>query len=374
MLWLVLIVIAVALVLEWRSMSFPAEWVNYRREPSKRSVEPGEEFLLKTTIENATKRNIPYLFVAEPLHETVKIVDKTGLDLTRNKNTVWQRSTYFVRKRQRVRRNLRVAIHERGMYKFEKAELRFGDFLGIKEIVREIKGHQNVVVYPNRLEDSRLQQVLSDIFGEVSVRSFLYEDPMLVMGYRDYTGREPLKSISFPMSAKRNVLTVTEFDHTREEMVDLIFDVSYKGDFDHFAMQLETIFCMARTLCEGFEQKKLSYRLITNAFYASMEVRGVNVIQSGGSGGSSFRKILEILGSSTGAPMCKTGELLQYSFTSFSQEKEFVYISLRREDDTQELIKRMERQYGQHITCLYGEDFENSFLEEKREREEKRAC
>lgn len=374
MLWLVLIVITVALVMEWRSMNFPAGWVNYRREPSKRSVEPGEEFLLRTTIENATNRNISYLFVAEPLHETVEILDKTGLDLTRNKNTVWQKSTYFVRKRQRVKRNLRVAIHERGMYQFDKAELRFGDFLGVKEIVREVKGHQNIVVYPQRLSDERLTQVLSDILGEVSVRSFLYEDPMLVMGYRDYTGREPLRCISFPMSAKRNVLTVKEFDHTREEMVDLIFDVSYKGEFDHYADQLETIFSMARTLCEGFEQKKLSYRLITNAFYSSMEVRGVNVIQSGGSGGSSFRKILEILGSSTGAPMCKTLELLQHSFMNFSQEKEFVYLSLRREDETGELIKQMERQYGQKVTCLYGEDFEEAFLEEKSRREEKRVC
>ena len=213
--------------------------------------------------------------------------------------------------------------------------------------------------------------MLTDIFGEVSVRSFLYEDPMLVMGYRDYTGREPLRSISFPMTAKRNQLTVKEFDHTREEMVDVIFDVSYKGEIDHYFIQQEAMFSVVRTICEAFEQKGIGYRLITNAYYATAKVRGVNVIQNGSNGGSGFVKTLEILGIASRAPMCNTEELLQHTFRQFSEEKSFVFVSQRRDAETQEQLCALERRYGVVLHRVYGEDYEEAYLKEMPQRDKK---
>lgn len=177
-----------------------------------------------------------------------------------------------------------------------------------------------------------------------------------------------MRAISFPMSAKRNELTVREFDHTREAMVDLVFDVSYKGDFDNYFVQQETLFSMVRTICEAFEQKKISYRLITNAYYATMDVHGVNVIQSGGSGGSNITKILEVLGMASNASMCETAELLSYAFRSFSQEKSFVYVCHRREEANEELLAQLRRKFGVEIHCLYGEDFQKVYEEAMEQR------
>ena len=227
-------------------------------------------------------------------------------------------------------------------------------------------------MYPGRMQDERLEHVLSDIFGEISVRSFLHEDPFLVMGYRDYTGREPLRSISFLQSAKRNELTVKEYDHTRDELVDIIFDLSYKGNFEHYFVQMETMFSMVRTICEAFEKRGVSYRLITNAYYDAMEVRGVNVVQSGGSGGKNLGKILDILGMASGGVMCKTEELLQRTCRNLSQEKEFVYLCQRREDETEAAVSRLEQQYRIHFHRIYGEDFEATYLEEEKRRKKER--
>lgn len=373
MIWLLLILIIIALVMELVSLRRSAIRLNYRLEPSCRSVEQGEEFKLRTTIDNAMNYDIPYLLLEEMIPEGVDLLDGDTLRLIPDGNHTIHQSVIFVKKHQRVRRSVRVAIHRRGIYQFRRATLHIGDFLGIKSTEKVVDQSNSVVVYPRRLEDERLNQVLSDIFGEISVQSFMYEDPLLVRGYRDYTGREPLRSISFPMSARRNQLMVKEFDHTREEMIDIIFDVSYKGNFEHYFDQQETMFCMVRTICENFEQRGISYRLITNAYYSSMEVRGVNTIQSGGSGGNSFFKILEILGIASRAAMCDTQELLQSAFQKFSQEKAFVYLSQRREEETSAVIRSLERRYGVKITCIYGEDYEEKYLEEYRRREEK-AC
>ena len=371
MLWLLVIVIVVAMILEYRSLHIPVHFVHYHIVPSKKSVEQGEEFKINTTIENATSYHIPYLLVEETIPNVMKIKRKENLNLLQSGTTWIHRNALFIKKHQRVKRSISAVIYERGVFHFKEAQLFFGDFLGIKEKERVIKQNQSIVVYPQRMDDERLSKVLSDILGEISVRSFLFADPMLVLGYRDYTGREPLRSISFPMTAKRNEMTVKEFDHTREELVDLIFDVEYKGDFEHYFDQRETTFCIVRTFCEAFEKKGISYRLITNAYYAEMDVRGVNVIQSGGSGGSSFHKILEMLGMASGASMCKTEELLHYVFRHFSQEKEFIYVAQRREQETMKKMAQIEQRYCIKVHGIYGEDYEKTYIEKIKYKEER---
>ena len=363
MIALLLIVVLIAILAEAKSLQRSVDEVQYHMEPSVKSVEQEEEFLLRTIIENHSRFNIPYLFVEEVIPDEVDLLDSNRMELEHEKGFYFHHSVLFMKKRQRVKRNIRSVAHKRGVVRFNYAKLKIGDFLGIKELTKKVDFSQSVVVYPIRLQDERLERVLSDVMGEISINSFLYEDPILIKGYRDYTGREPLRAISFPMSAKRNQLTVREFDHTREIMVDLIFDVSYKGDFDNYFIQQEALFALTRSVCEEFEQKKIGYRLITNAYYATMEVHGVNVIQSGGSGGSSITKILEVLGMASNASMCDTAELLSHAFRSFSQKKSFVYICHRREEENEALLTRLKRQYGVKIHCVYGEDFEEVYKE-----------
>ena len=372
MIWFLITIVVVALVVEKASLKIPLEQIKYKLEPSKRSVEQGEEFQLNTTLYNASARSIPYVFVEEVLPEEVEIEGSDTLNLFPDRPFLLHRTTIFMGKHQKIKRSIRVCIQERGLFRFRQARMKVGDALGFRHREKEFRQSQGIVVYPRKLQDERLEHVLSDIFGNISVQSFLYEDPFLVMGYRDYTGREPLRSISFLQSAKRNELTVKEYDHTREEVVDIIFDTNYKGNFDHYFVQLETMFSLVRTLCEAFENKGVSYRLITNAYYDSMEERGVNVIQSGGSGGKSFEKILDILGMASNAAMCSTEELLHRAYLNLSEEKEFVYVCQRRDDETEAEISRVEQRYKIHFHRIYGEDFEAVYLEEtNRKKKEK---
>ena len=132
------------------------------------------------------------------------------------------------------------------------------------------------------------------------------------------------------------------------------------------------MFSMVRTLCEAFEQKGIGYRLITNAYYASMEKRGINIIHSGGSGGRSFGKILEILGMASNAAMCTTEELLQGTYRNLSQEKEFIYICQRKNEEDEAAVSRVEQQHGIHFHRIYGEDFEAAYLAEEANRKRER--
>ena len=64
----------------------------------------------------------------------------------------------------------------------------------------------------------------------------------------------------------------------------------------------------------------------------------------------------------SGATLCDTSALLHQTFLQFSEEKSFVYVSQRRETETEEQLCRAERQYGVVLHRIYGEDFEEAYL------------
>ena len=76
MIALLLIVILVAIIAEVKSLRRSVDDVQYRMEPSVKSVEQEEMFLLKTTIENRSRFNIPYLFVEEAIPDEIELLDE----------------------------------------------------------------------------------------------------------------------------------------------------------------------------------------------------------------------------------------------------------------------------------------------------------
>ena len=75
-------------------------------------------------------------------------------------------------------------------------------------------------------------------------------------GYREYTGREPMRQISWTQSAVRNELIVKQFDPVWAQSVLIVLDTEYHGDFDRFGAQLEYLFSLTRTACDVLEQRR----------------------------------------------------------------------------------------------------------------------
>lgn len=357
------IVLAIGLILERISLRLPVDRLHYELKPSSACVEPGEEFRLVTTLENKTGRSIPYLRMEEEIPREIELTDAASLEIMPRRGMAVHSGAVFIRKNQRLRRSVRARACRRGIHYLRRAELYFGDFLGLSEKSRTALQTHAVLVYPLRLENDRLRQMLSDILGEVSARSFLFEDPMLVAGYRDYTGREPLRAISFPQSARCGRLIVKEFDHTKEELLNIIFDLSYKGNFDHYYSQQEAAFSIVRTLCECFERRGLRYRLITNLSAGEQPVS----ILHGGTGGGSFARLLEILGRSSGTAACRAEELLHTAFQHCPAEGEFLYVAHRRDGEAETFLAGRRGRKSSGLRCFYGEDYESEYLDRMRE-------
>ena len=159
---------------------------------------------------------------------------------------------------QRCTRTVDISIGQRGAYQVGGWRLAAGDLLGLSECGQDGPA-QELVIMPERAKDVRTLDALGGFLGDVSVRRFILEDPVLTVGFRDYTGREPMKAISWTRTAMTGTLQVRQYDHTAEQVVAVLLNVEGASP-----AALEECFRLTRSACEALERKKIPYVFRTN--------------------------------------------------------------------------------------------------------------
>ncbi len=183
--------------------------------------------------------------------------------------------------RRGTERSLPFQMERRGVFTFEGRELVRGDFLGLRLEKSRFDTRRTILVYPPRLNDSRLAEALGSTFGELSARRWLLRDPVLVMGVREYTSQDPMHTISWNQTARRGALTVREFDFTRSLNCCVILSVHGLGSED--TELLDRCCSAARTVCETLLASGVEAQLYTNAGlvgYPGAPLRHVSAAQN----------------------------------------------------------------------------------------------
>ena len=149
---------------------------------------------------------------------------------------------------------------KRGKYSFGEHIIEAGDVLGISSKTRRRIRRDSIVVMPYRCKDQAILRTLGGFMGDVSVRRFIYEDPILTIGCRDYTGKEPMKNISWQHTARAGKVLVNQYDHTAESNVCIVLNIDGDSRFD-----IERCYEITRSVCEELEKRKIAYEFFTNA-------------------------------------------------------------------------------------------------------------
>ena len=306
MLFFVFLIIAAAAAEYW-SLGHALDGVSHVYAPDRSLAEPGETFLLRSELVNASRRFVPFLRLEESVPEALEVVE--GKDLVDQMSSgKWLEDRVFLLPRQKWERSLPVSLPARGRYIFRGTALTGGDYLGLKETRDYRSEFSEIVVVPQRLARPDLDLALGSYLGDRSVRRFLLEDPVLTVGFSPYTGREPMKAISWPRSLISGELMVKNFDHTTQLCANVFLCVDERKESGS-ADRAEDCFSLARTVCEALEEKKLKYRFLTNADTAGAFSLWDCV--DDGLGSSHLSVILEGLGRAThdpARPFCRVLE------------------------------------------------------------------
>lgn len=312
-------------------------------------AEPGQKLCCTSTVENASRIPIPFIRLRLTLPE--------GVTISERKN--WIRShcqkglqRWFVEERmalggrKQVKRSVHFTAPARGVYNIGEYNVSAGDLMGFQE-AHCLGDGVELVVMPDKPKHTKTATALGGFLGDISVRRFILEDPILTIGFRDYTGREPMKAISWKRSASAGSLQVKQFDHTAEVTVMVLLDVD-----DGRPEELEGCFRLMRMVCQELEKKKIPYGIRTNGNLPG-PVSKLSWMAEG-LGESHLGTILYALGRADYTRFHSFRYLTEQTLLHRKNNESYIVITPNLTSDKVPMIRKMESVVGNGLCVLSG--------------------
>lgn len=231
----VLVLVVVSGAKLWSRMSLSG--ILCRSQLKRNRVFPGETFGLEISVEN-TKFLPLWLEVKLPLQGALRPLLPEDTALAKSSGLLWF---------QRVRFDWQLVARRRGIYPIGPPNLRVGDLLGFFPRQKELKGEHPLVVFPRLVPLRPISLPRRDFFGIPGGRSSV-QDPVYIMGTRDYQHFQPARHIHWKASARHNRLQQKLFEPSEQEKVMLLLQVDEFAEnnaTEAFEGAIETIASLA---------------------------------------------------------------------------------------------------------------------------------
>ena len=224
-------------------------------------VEPGELATLYYTVSNPHR--LPILYVGFSLYfdsDVTVCEDKEfcRLHVSIDSTGTSVRHHFFLLPHRKFSGKVHFSLNKRGRTELGRYFIDTGDFLGLYPIIVSDAIYKKIICTAKKCSIDELAFPGGEI-GNVSVKRFILDDPTMLLGYRDYTGREPMKQISWKQTAKVGKLMVRQNDHTTDRVAVVL--VNMEGSQ---RLLLESCLKLVRTVCEQLEEAKIPYELMSN--------------------------------------------------------------------------------------------------------------
>lgn len=241
-------------------------WGNTRRLPVEFDVdttlvEPDETATLYYSVRNPHR--LPLLYVGFSLYLDTKVTVCEDRDFCRlhvradDSGTIVSHH-FFLPARGVFSGKLRLSLGKRGLQELGRYFLETGDFLGLYPIIRTDAISKKIICTAEKCAADEPPFPGGEL-GELSVRRFILDDPTMLLGYRDYTGREPMKQISWTQTAKLGRLMVRQNDYTTDRVAVVLVNMDSSQ-----RPLMESCLRLVRTVCEQLEAAKVPYALMSN--------------------------------------------------------------------------------------------------------------
>jgi uncharacterized protein (DUF58 family) len=231
---------------------------------------PGEEVQLKISADN--RKLLPvWLQVIVPVPGDLH--DESGLTASaREQGLLWYQSVVFT---------WRLVPQRRGIYRLGPPRMVAGDLMGIypREMVRN-GDLLDLIVYPRLVPLRPFTRIRRDLFGSPGAKSPV-EDPIYLLGTREYQAGRPSRYIHWTASARLNRLQERVFEPSRQARVLFILDVTpfaAEKAADLFEQSLEGLASLAMEC----DRQGFAVGLATNGTVAGDRSPVISVARSAG--------------------------------------------------------------------------------------------
>jgi uncharacterized protein (DUF58 family) len=220
----------------------------------KRRAFPGETLILRATVEN--RKFLPVWLQTKVLisgltHGASSASSKAPV--TAETSLLWY---------QKARFQWELTARTRGVQQIGPLGIVSGDLLGFFPKEKEIAETIEVIVYPRLVPLRSPALPRRDFFGIPGAESPV-QDPIYILGTRDYQQGRPAKHIHWKATARHHRLQEKVFEPSEQERILLVVDVgrfAQHGAEDEFERALEAVASVAALL----DERGCSVGLVTN--------------------------------------------------------------------------------------------------------------
>ena len=230
-------------------------------ELDSKLVEPGEETALRCTVYNTSPWPLLYAGLTLRLDPDFRVCeDEDWRRVHLSEDFTGSRIDYhfYLLPHRKFSAKIRLNVSRRGLYDLGRYYLESGDLLGLRPVMRSGETELRLICTAAACDAQQIAP-LGGTLGDISVRRFIHEDPSLLLGYREYTGYEPMKQISWTQTAKAGQLMVRQYDHTTDRVAIVLVNM-YSAERRRKERCLE----ITRTVCERLEAARVPYAMYSN--------------------------------------------------------------------------------------------------------------
>ena len=198
--------------------------VEYSRKLSTNRAFFGEEVQLEVEVANRKPLPLPWLEIDDEVPTEVTLVKGSTspsymvgrLLLTNLLSLGWYH---------KVKRRYPVQCLQRGRFIFGPARIRSGDLFGFYKQEKEVPQVDHLIVYPKIVPLEKLGIPSKQPLGDIRTRRYIFQDPVLTLGVRDYHFGDSLKRIHWKTTARLDRLQTKVFEPTTTIDMGIFLDV-----------------------------------------------------------------------------------------------------------------------------------------------------
>jgi len=266
--WLIIIVGVFAILQSryYRKVSFKK--LHYTRTISKSALFEGENLELIESISNSKLTPLPWLRVESKLSPWLRFRSQENLEIMDDR---FHRSVFYLRPYSRITRRYAVKCIRRGYYDLSITTLTAGDLFGLSSVSMEARcPDAKLFVYPSILGPDELPDEALRWQGDVSVKRWIFPDPILINGIRGYQLGDSRKDIHWKASARSGELQVKTHDYTVFPRLLLVLNIEPEDNFwgqlsQQQQDEMEYAIRVVATLCNWAIVNNMEVGLYSNA-------------------------------------------------------------------------------------------------------------
>ncbi len=310
-----------------------------KREFDQHGAFPGDIVDYKLSVTNKKLLPLTWLCLEERIPLQLELQED---DLTEPYSEIsyLHRLIYSILPYQRVNRRYKIKCLKRGYYELRDASITSTNLLGTKTYTEELERTAAIAVYPSIRELSDSFIPVNTMMGDFSVNRWIMDDPMMIIGVREYQSTDSFKSINWKLTAKNQRLLVNKYDHTADKKIMLFINL----DKTEYLMESDEVDLMEEALEIG---ASIAVKLIESGVPTGVATNGVCVgvdavgIVEPNTGQEHIAHVLTAFAQMSYMKKLQSRELLKLLIKDFSWGTEIILITLTASEQLMEDLEQL---------------------------------